>query len=142
MLGRGPGRWGPGDALRIRLLLAAAFTALFGSLIVVTASWAGFSPIRSVQGGAAALLIGYAHWFGRLANQVSRLAPDQRALFDQRLANLIRVVGAIAALSQVVVVVGLAGDAGRALFLFGVLACLGYAVLGFMRLMFIRPESD
>ena len=44
MLGRGPGRWDTGDALRIQLLLGAAFIALFGSLFDAR----GF---RSVGGG-------------------------------------------------------------------------------------------
>jgi hypothetical protein len=35
VLGRGPGRWGAADALRIRLLLTAAFAALFASLIAI-----------------------------------------------------------------------------------------------------------
>jgi hypothetical protein len=57
VLGRGPGRWSPGDALRIRLLFTAALGALFASLIATGTGWAGAPEPTSVRLGAAALLI-------------------------------------------------------------------------------------
>lgn len=142
VLGRGPGRWSPGDALRIRLLLTAAFTALFAALIAVGGAEAGLSEAVAVQLGAAALLVGQAYWGFGLARQIARLEPAERALFDPRLARLFRLILFSSAASQLVVVSGLLARVGPGLFLYGLLVCLGYAALGFVRLLYIRPVSE
>ena len=142
MLGRGPGRLGAGDALRIRLLLTAAFTALFASLIATGSRWAGAGEGASVQLGAGALLIGQVYWGTGLARQILRLEPSERALFNPRLAVLIRVVTYSSWGAQIVALSGLAAQVTPWLFLYGLLACLAYAALGFVRLMFVRPSSE
>jgi hypothetical protein len=43
--------------------------------------------------------------------------------------------------AQLVVLSGYACRVAPWLFFLGLLACLGYAVLGFVRLLFIRPSS-
>jgi hypothetical protein len=52
-----------------------------------------------------------------------------------------RVIATLSIAGQILVVLGRAGGLADALFLFGLLASLGYAALGFVRLMFIRPQS-
>jgi hypothetical protein len=142
MLGRGPGRWGAGDALRIRLLLTAAFSALFASLVATGSHWAGASEGVSVRLGAAALLAGQLYWGVFLGPQIPRLEPSERALFDPRLAVALRLVAYSSWAAQLVVLSGLAGPAASWLFLYGLLLCLGYAALGFVRLLFVRPSSE
>jgi len=142
MLGRGPGRWSPGDALRIRLLLTAAFTALFATLIAIGSEWAGTAERTSVQLGAAALLSGQVYWGAVVARQIPRLEPPERALFDPRLALLFRVTMYSSWGAQLVALSGLLAPAGRWLFLYGLLVCLAYAALAFVRLLYIRPAWD
>jgi hypothetical protein len=142
MLGRGPGRWSAGDALRIRLLLTAAFTALFASLIATGSRWAGAGEGASVQLGAAALLIGQLYWGFALAWQVRRLEPSDQALFNPRLRILFGVVLSSSQAAQLVALLGLARPAASWLFLYGLLACLAYAAFGFVRLLFVRPSSE
>lgn len=142
MLGRGPGRWGAGDALRIRLLLAAAFSALFASLVAIGTDWAGLRTPNAVRAGAAVLAVGQGYWGFFLGAQVPRLEPAQRALFSSRLANLFRAVVVMSIAGQILVVSGSAGHLASGLFLFGLLASLGYTALAFVRLMFIRPERE
>ena len=141
MLGRGPGRWSLGDALRVRLLLAAAFAALFASLLAAGSAWAGAAEPRSVQLGAAALLIGQLYWGLVLARQIRRLEPSERALFNPRLAFLFRLVMYSSWGSQLVALSGVLPSAGRWLFLYGLLVSLAYAALAFVRLLYVRPAE-
>jgi hypothetical protein len=141
MLGRGPGRWSGGDALRIRLLLAAAFAALFASLIAIGSRWAGAETGASVRLGAGALLLGQIYW-ARVATGIARLEPSERALFDPRLAASFRAVAYSSWAAQAVAISGLAAVLAPWLFLYGLLACLGYAAFGFVRLLFVRPDSE
>ena len=53
-----------------------------------------------------------------------------------------QLIAALSITGQLLVVSGRAGGLAEALFLFGLLASLGYAALGFVRLMFIRPQSE
>jgi hypothetical protein len=43
---------------------------------------------------------------------------------------------------QLATALGVAGRAGPGLLFFGLVALLGYAALGFVRLLFIRPADD
>jgi hypothetical protein len=142
MLGRGPGRWGAGDALRIRLLLVAAFSALFASLVAIGSDWAGLAPPDSIRAGAGVLAVGQSYWTFFLGAQIPRLEPSEQALFSSRLALLFRVVALMSIAGQIFILSGFAGGASSGLFLFGLLASLGYTALAFVRLMFIRPESE
>jgi hypothetical protein len=142
VLGRGPGHWGRGDAIRIRLLLTAAFTALFGSLIAIGSHWAGAGEPASVRLGAAALFIGQLYWGFVVGRQISGLEPSERALFDPKLAIFFRAVLYSSLGAQVVAISGLARSTAPWLFLWGLLVCLGYAAIGFVRLLFIRPGSE
>jgi hypothetical protein len=142
MLGRGPGRWSPGDALRIRLLLAAAFTALFAALVATGSAWAGAAEPTSVRLGAAALLVGQVYWGAVVARQIPRLEPAERALFDPRIALAFRVAIYSSWGAQLVALSGLLAPAARWLLLYGLLVCLSYAALAFVRLMYVRPASE
>jgi len=143
MLGRGPGRWSAGDALRIRFILTAAFTALFASLLATGSEWAGANEAASIRLGAAAVLVGQAYWVFILGQRELRaLEPTERALFDPRLAVFFRVVVYSSGVGQLVVVSGFAGRASAPLLLYGLLSCLGYTAIGFIRLLFIRPSSQ
>jgi hypothetical protein len=142
MLGRGPGQWGAGDALRTRLLLGAAFSALFASLIATSSMWAGASEPVSVRLGAAVLLLGQVYWGVVLARQIARLEASDRALFDPRLALLIRLLMYSSWGAQLVVLSGVLAAAGSWLFLYGLLVCLAYAALGFVRLLYVRPVAE
>jgi hypothetical protein len=142
VLGRGPGRWSPGDALRIRLLLGAAFTALFASLVAVGSGWAGAAEARSVQLGAAALLVGQLYWGLALARRIGSLDPAERALFDSRLALVLRLVMYSSWAAQLAALSGAVPAAGRWLLLYGLLLSLGYAALAFVRLLYIRPAAE
>jgi hypothetical protein len=48
LLGRGPGKWHPIDALRIRMLLTVVFAPLFSSLVPIGIEASGGSPSPSV----------------------------------------------------------------------------------------------
>ena len=142
MLGRGPGRWGAGDALRIRLLLGAAFAALFASLTATSSVWAGASERASIRLGAAVLLIGQVYWSVVIARQIPRLDASDRALFNPRLALLMRLLTVSSWGAQLVVLSGVLAAAASWLFLYGLLVCLAYAALAFVRLLYIRPPSE
>lgn len=142
VLGRGPGRWGGGDSLRIRLLLGAAFTSLFASLVATGAQWAGAGEAGSLQLGAGALLVGQVYWLGVPARQIRNLEPAERSLFNPRLAALFLVIAFSSCVAQAAVLSGLVDHFASWLFLYGLLCCLLYAALGFVRLIFIRPASD
>ncbi|MAG29757.1 MAG: hypothetical protein CL908_02550 [Deltaproteobacteria bacterium] len=142
MLGQGPGRWSSGDALRIRFLLIAAFTALFASLISTGSLWAGAGEGASVQLGAGALLAGQVYWGTVVARKIRHLEPSERALFSRRLAVFIRVVLCSSWGAQLVALSGLARPLAPWLFFYGLLACLAYAALAFVRLLFIRPSPE
>ena len=133
---------GAGDALSIRMLLAAAFTALFAALVAVGAAGAGLAEAAAIQLGAATLLVGQVYWAVALARRIARLEPADRALFDLRLARLFRLILLSSLIAQLVAVSGLLAPIGPGLFLYGLLVCLGYAALGFVRLMYIRPASE
>jgi hypothetical protein len=96
----------------------------------------------SVRLGAAALLLGQVYWGTVLGGQVSRLESSERALFNPRLAIFFRVVVFSSWGAQVVVISGYFGSLASWFFLYGLLACLGYAALGFVRLLFVRPSSE
>jgi hypothetical protein len=143
VIGRGPGRWGGGDSLRIRLLLGAAFTALFASLVATGAHWTGVGEAEAIRLGAGALLAGQLYWIAFPARQIRHLEPSERALFDPRLAIVFRAIAFSNCVAQGVLVTGLAvGRLAPWLFLYGLFGCLGYAALGFVRFMFIRPASE
>lgn len=142
VLGRGPGRWGGGDSLRIRLLLGAAFTALFASLVATGVRWAGAGEAWSVRLGAGALLVGQVYWISALARQIRYLEPVERSLFNPRLAVLFGVIALTSCVAQAAALSGFVGHLAPWLFLYGLLSCLSYAALGFVRFMFIRPASD
>jgi hypothetical protein len=142
VLGRGPGRWSPGDALRIRLLFTAAFAALFASLIAAGSGWAGAPEPTSVRLGAAALLFGQLYWGLAVARQIPRLEPSEQELFDPRLALLFRLIMYSSWGAQLVALSGVLAQAGRWLFLYGLLISLAYAALAFVRLLYVRPASE
>jgi hypothetical protein len=142
MLGRGPGRWTAGDAARIRLLLGAAFGALFGSLVPIGLSWSGVGEQLSVQIGAAVLLVVFALWTAAAARNVSRLSPEERAVFDPRIAHIIRAAAFVAMGLLLLAGSGLVGRAAHGLLFLGLFLLLCYAAFGFVRLMFVRPSAE
>jgi hypothetical protein len=79
VLGRGPGRWNPADASRIRLLLYAAFAALFVSLVPVGLARSGAGEALSIRCGSGALLLAILA-FGIAAERALRRleAPSRR----------------------------------------------------------------
>lgn len=142
VLGRSPERWGPGDALRIRLLLNAAFTAMFAALLATGSHWAGAEVAASVRLGAGALLAGQLYFALVLGRRIRHLDPSEEALFDPGLARLIQAVAYASMGAQTIVISGQIPRVAPWLFLLGLLSCLAYAALGFVRLMFIRPSSE
>jgi hypothetical protein len=142
VLGRGPGRWSPGDAARIRLLLGAAFAALFASLVPIGLVWTGVPEPLGVRVGAGVLLIAFLLWSIGASRSLGRLSPEERAVFDPLVARLIRALSSVTMGALALVGVGLAGRAAAALFFLGLLLALGYAAFGFARLLFVRPRSE
>jgi hypothetical protein len=142
MLGRGPGRWSEGDAARIRLLLAAAFGALFTSLLPVGLVWSGVGDQPSLQVGAAALVATYVLWSRAAARAVARIAAEERAVFNPRIAQIIRGISITTMGLLLLAASGLAGRATSGLLFLGLYLLLGYAAFGFVRLVFVRPSSE
>ena len=142
MLGRGPGRWHGGDALRIQILLGAAFIALFGSLFVIGLITADVGESLSLRAGSALLAVCIASWIVLGARGYRRLDPESSAVFSQRVAMVIGTLAVTAFAAQLVVALGFAGRAEFALFYAGLLFALLNAAFGFVRLMFVRPASE
>lgn len=142
LLGRGPGHWRPADALRIRVLLYAAFGALFASLTPVGLLLSGVTEDVSIRCGSMTVLLTIVVWIRSMGRAMSGLDASSRAVFRPRVAVVILIITAIAAIAQLATVLGLAGPAGPSLFFFGLLALLGYAAFSFVRLMFVRPGGD
>jgi hypothetical protein len=103
------------------------------------AHWAGMETIISARMGAGALLIGQSYWLLFLAPKIRNLDPSQRALFSGRFVVLFAFLAGASITGQVFALIGLAS---ASLFFMGLLLSLGYASLGFVRLLFIRPESQ
>jgi hypothetical protein len=142
MLGHGPGRWSEGDAARIRLLLGAAFGALFVSLLPIGLVWSGVDDQASLQAGAAALLVTYLLWSRAAARAVSRIASQERSVFNPRIAHVIRGLSIVTMGLLLVAASGLATKATAGSLFLGLYLLLGYAAFGFVRLVFIRPTSE
>jgi hypothetical protein len=142
MLGRGPGRWSDGDAARIRLLLWAAFGALFASLVPIGLVWTGVPERPSLQIGAGVLFLVFALWSFGASRMVGGLSPEERAVFDPRVALVIRTTSFSTMAGLVAAASGLLGRATAGLVFLGLCLLLGYAAFGFVRLMFVRPGSE
>jgi hypothetical protein len=115
---------------------------LFASLIAIGSQWAGVGEDTSVRLGAGALLIGQVYWGTVVAGQIFRLEPSDRALFNPQLAIFFQVVAYSSWAAQVVALSGFWRHLTPWLFFYGLLACLGYAAFGFVRLLFVRPNSE
>jgi hypothetical protein len=142
MLGRGPGRWQGGDALRIQILLGAAFIALFGSLFVIGLITTGVGESPSLRAGAALLAVCIASWTVLAVRGRGRLDPESSAVFSERIARVIGTLTVAAFGAQLVVALGFAGRAEFGLFYAGLFFALLYAAFAFVRLMFVRPASE
>ena len=142
LLGRGPGRWTAADAARIRLLLGAAFGALFGSLVPVGLVWAGVSQQLTLQVGSAFLLLVYALWSVGATRALADLPSEERWIFNPQIARAMRVlaIGTMGAL--LLAASGLAMRATAGILFLGLFLLLGYTAFGFVRLMFVRPGSE
>jgi hypothetical protein len=86
--------------------------------------------------------MGQVYWGTALAGQVARLDPSDRALFDPRLASFFRVVAFSSWGAQIVAISGFFSAVASWLFLYGLVASLGYAAFGYVRLLFVRPSSE
>jgi hypothetical protein len=142
MLGRGPGRWSEADAARIRLLLGAAFGALFTSLLPIGLVWSGLGDQRSLQVGAAALLVAYALWSIAASRAISRTKSEDGAVFNPRIAQIIRILSITTMGLLLLAASGLAGRVTSGVLFLGLYLLLGYAAFGFVRLIFVRPASE
>jgi hypothetical protein len=142
MLGRGPGRWSGGDAARIRLMLGAAFAALFGSLVPIGLVFAGVAEPLALRLGAAVVLLEFVLWSFGASRSIGSLSPEERAVFDPRVARVTQafMFSSIALLA--LAAAGLAGPATAGILFLALFLLLGYAAFGFVRLMFVRPEAD
>jgi hypothetical protein len=81
------------------------------------------------------------YWLAVLARQIQHLEPAERSLFNPRLAVVFRLIALSSCVAQAAALSGLVGPLSSWLFLYGLLCCLSYAALGFVRFMFIRPAS-
>lgn len=142
VLGRGPGRWTAVDAVRIRGLLYAAFGALFASLVAVGVSIAGGTEELATRCGAGMVMVVIVLWAGTIGREIPRLDAASRSVFDPRVAVVIMAALALGVVAQLVTVAGFAGRFGSALFFLGLVALLGYAAFGFIRLLFRRPLDE
>lgn len=97
---------------------------------------------QSVRLGAGALLVGNLYWAVFLARRIRQLEASEQAVFNPRLATLFRGIALSSCAAQAVAVSGLARELASWLFLYGLICCLGYAAMGFVRLLFIRPGSE
>jgi hypothetical protein len=86
--------------------------------------------------------VGQLYWISVPARQIRHLDPAEQALFDPRLATLFAVVAFSSCAAQAAALSGFSRHFAPWLFLYGLLCCLAYAALGFVRLMFIRPVSE
>ena len=140
-LGRGPGRWHPVDALRIRLLLINVLGSLFASVIAVgfeaSSEWSG----QSERVGATVLLAFILYYFTVTIRGRKRADPS-KTLFNLRIVILYRALATLAAVAQILVIVGYGGSASFLLFFAGLVWGLFYGALGFVRLVYIRPQED
>jgi hypothetical protein len=142
VLGRGPGRWNPADENRVRLLLYAAFGALFASLASIGVASTGLGEELSVRCGAAVLVIVIVA-FARSAERAVRDHDESSpTVFSRAAARVMRAIAGIVLIAQAGAASGLTGGAANGLFFFGLVALLGYAAFGFARLIFIRPAGE
>ncbi len=122
-------------------MLAAAFAALFGSLLVVGLITAGLGESWSFRAGAVLLAACMAGWTARFLREFGRLAPESRALFNPRASVVIGTLVVASIAAQLIVALGLAGRAEFGLFYSGLFLTLLYVAFGFVRIMFVRPSS-
>jgi hypothetical protein len=142
MLGRGPGRWSEADAARIRLQLAAALGALFGSLLPIGLAWSGVGDALALRIGAAGIFAVILLWSIAGSRALVRTAPEEREVFNPRVAQIIRALSIATMLLLLVAAAGLAGRATAGLVFLALYLLLGYAAFGFARLIFVRPRAE
>lgn len=140
MLGHGPGKWNPADALRIRCLLTAVFATFFVSLIPLGIEASGIPLSHGIRVGAALLVVFIAYYLS-LALQAGDVDPSGEVL-QFRFKVLFRAVAILAALAQLPIVLGIGDERAFILFFAGLSSGLFCGALVFQRLIHIRPRES
>ena len=140
-LGRGPGRWHPADALRIRLLLINVLGSLFSSVVAVGLEASTLWSAQSERIGAAILLLFILYYLNTTMRGARRI-DGASALFNIRILILYRTLAVLAVIAQAIVVLGYGGRAVFLLYFAGLLWGIFYGAFGFVRLVYVRPREE
>lgn len=140
-LGRGPGKWHPADALRIRLLLINVLGSLFSSVVAVGLEASALWSAQSERIGAAILLLFILYYLHATIRGARRI-EGAKVLFNFRIVVLYRTLAVLALIAQTVVVLGYGGRAGFLLYFAGLLWGIFYGSFGFVRLVYVRPREE
>lgn len=141
MLGGTIWKWQAADSLRIRMLLGAAFGAMFGALVPAGLVWGGLSEQSALRGGALVILVTLIYWMVRSVLALRKLDETNRALFDNRIKATMITLSLASGTGQAVVLLGLAPQWDALLISFGILLFLAFASFLYIRLMFVRPRE-
>lgn len=144
LLGGGPGRWSPVDLLRIRLLLISVLAVLFASVVPLGLAASGVSLESSLRLGCLVMFGFVGRWFyaSRPIPELLRRDPEVRQLLDPRLRIVYSAAAGVALVSQLAGLASSLVDLAPFPFLFlGILWGLFSGALGFLRLLFARPDQ-
>ena len=139
VLSQSPGEWSFADSLRVRMLLGAAFGALFASLVPIALLWGNVPESIAVRSGSGVVLLVFVYWTVRGSAAIRKQPPTEMAVFNPLIARFIFVVFLTGQLSQLANLFLPFGDASRLLLSFGILLLIGWAAFGLVRLLFVRP---
>ena len=139
-LGRQPGRWAPADRIRVLNVLVFAFGAGFMAYLPMGLAHAGLDGSllwRASSGGFLCFLV---LTFVFVTLRMRRLPDDVRIILHPIVAGLFITSMVVAALAQLLNILGLGFQPQFASYFLGLVLLLLLGAIQFARILFARPE--
>jgi hypothetical protein len=124
------------------MMLGAAFTAFFASLITAGSHWAGMSLSAALRAGSALILVSAIYMLVTVPARLRRLDPAQAEAFSLIVSIAFGLGIAVNVVAQTIVVANVLPEFSRGLFLYGLVFNLGLAAFTLVRILFSRPGSE
>ncbi len=139
-LGKQPGRWAPADRIRVLNVLVFAFGAGFMAYLPMGLAHAGLDGSllwRVSSGGFLCFLV---LTFVFITIRMRRLPDDVRIILHPIVAGLFITFIVVAALAQLLNILGLGFQPQFASYFLGLVLLLLIGAIQFARILFARPE--
>jgi hypothetical protein len=124
------------------MMLGAAFTAFFASLITAGSHWAGMSLSAALRAGSAVILVSAIYMLVTVPARLRRLDPAQAEAFSSIATIAFGLIIVLNVVAQSIVVANVLPQFSRGLFLYGLVLNLGVASFMLVRILFSRPGGE